>query len=155
MSEGPEYDPEKTTHEQLLERKAPAGDVIQLYHGTDDLSAEQIKTKGPKRLCRPFHDFAMGRDAAFYMTTSRETAVLFARERALNLPGSKPAVVGITMQRNKVDLYEFDVKKVDVWQKVMIRGGGPSSRCDADEVKFRSSWTIIVPRHGKRTDRSM
>ncbi|KAL1950608.1 hypothetical protein VTO73DRAFT_5732 [Trametes versicolor] len=119
MSDGPEYDPDKTTPEQLLERKAPAGDIIQLYHGTDEDSAQKIKAHGPKRLGKPFHDFAMGRDTAFYMTTMRETAVLFAKERAETLAGAKAAVVSITMRRDKVVMYEFAVDKVNLWRELV------------------------------------
>lgn len=127
MSTGPEYDPSKTTHAQLVERKAPPGNIIQLYHGTDAESAQKIETEHPKLIGAPFHDFAIGRNSAFYLTTSHETAVAFAKERANALGGeTKAAVVTVTVHRDKVKIYEFDA--VDPWQKVStsssIRGRG-------------------------------
>ncbi|KAL1950610.1 hypothetical protein VTO73DRAFT_5734 [Trametes versicolor] len=116
MSTGPEYDPAKTTHAQLVERKAAPGNVIQLYHGTDAESAQKIKAEHPKLIGAPFHDFAIGRNSAFYLTTSHETAVAFAKERANALGGgTKAAVVTVTVHRDKVKIYEFDA--VDPWQK--------------------------------------
>lgn len=68
-------------------------------------------------VCSPW---AIGRNPAFYLTTSHETAVAFAKERSnAHGAGTQAAVVTVTVHRDKVKVYEFDA--VDQWLKVRLR----------------------------------
>jgi len=116
MSE--QYDPHKTTPEQLNERKAPAADATFLvYHGTDATSGESIRTGDLKLISARFHDFARGANTAFYFTTSRDLAIRFARERAETTGDTAGALVTVTLTRSAVKLYEFE--SVDEWRELV------------------------------------
>lgn len=120
-----EYDPHKTTREELVERKAPETPTFHLYHGTDVSSGEKIRTEGLKLITGRFHDFAMGPNTAFYLTTSRDLAIRFARERAATAEENSGALVTVTLKRSAVKLYEFDgsdIKaEVEKWKEVRTK----------------------------------
>ncbi|KAL1950605.1 hypothetical protein VTO73DRAFT_5729 [Trametes versicolor] len=58
----------------------------------------------------------MGRNPAFYLTASHETAVAFAKERSnAHGAGTQAAVVTATVHRDKVKVYEFDAVDACSW----------------------------------------
>lgn len=96
-----------------LQTNKPTGATFTLYHGTNVAGANKIKEGGPKLLTGgPYHDFAKGKNTAFYMTPSKALAEEFAKERASTSGETKAATVSWTFTRSKAKVYEFsDVAK--------------------------------------------